>query len=63
MDDGDSADTEPCPNCGKQIYEDGEFCPHCGSVISGTGARRRTPLWIVVGVILCAIAMLVLCLR
>ena len=63
MDDSDSTDTEPCPVCGKQIYEQAQVCPQCGNLVSLGHKRYRKPLWIVVGVILCLILALFICLR
>lgn len=30
----------PCPECGKQVYEEAEQCPYCGSYI--IDANRQT---------------------
>jgi predicted nucleic acid-binding Zn ribbon protein len=63
VDDSDSTDTEPCPICGKLIYEQAQTCQHCGNFVSLGHTRNRKPLWIVVGVILCIILALLICLR
>ena len=53
VDHDELADTEPCPYCGREIYEQAEACPHCGKYISQEGSLRRKPLWFVVSAILC----------
>ena len=63
VDDSESTDIESCPMCGKLIYEQAEVCPHCGNFISAEHARHRKPMWIVIGVILCLILALFICLR
>jgi predicted nucleic acid-binding Zn ribbon protein len=46
--DDDSADTDPCPHCGKPVYEQAEICPHCQSYISREHSLpRRKPIWII----------------
>ena len=50
-DDG-SVDTDPCPVCGKPVYEQAERCPHCGSYILEEDSTKRQPLWIIVGTLL-----------
>ncbi len=59
MGEDSSVDTEPCPYCRKPICEGAERCPHCGSYISIEDAPRRYPRWIIVGVVLCLLAVLV----
>jgi predicted nucleic acid-binding Zn ribbon protein len=63
MNDSHSTDTEACPVCGKMIYEQAQSCPHCGNLISTEHRRHRKPMWIVIGVILCLILALFICLR
>jgi predicted nucleic acid-binding Zn ribbon protein len=59
-DDEDSVDTDPCPNCGKPVYEQAEICPHCRKYISGEDSRSpRKPIWIILGAIISLIAILV----
>lgn len=59
-DGGDSVDTEPCPFCGKPIYEQAQVCPHCGNYICIEDVRSsRKPLWFIIGAIV-AIAVVVL---
>jgi hypothetical protein len=50
--DEDVVDTEPCPHCGRPVYEQAQLCPHCGNYISLSAAPQRRPMWIVIGVIL-----------
>lgn len=39
-------DEEPCPACGKNVYEGVPKCPHCGEWIDGTTeADRRSLRW------------------
>ena len=40
--DDDGVDVEPCPNCGRGVYEEAERCPYCGEWIE-TGAGRTLP--------------------
>ena len=48
-----SDDTEPCPYCGKPVYEGAERCPHCENYITAEDGRGRPrPWWFVVGMIL-----------
>ena len=52
--------TEPCPNCGEEVYDDAERCPHCGHYISDEDERRSAkPWWVILGALLClAVAVL-----
>ncbi len=45
-------DTEPCPYCGKPIYEGSERCPHCENYISEEDAPTGKPAWIIVGTVI-----------
>jgi predicted nucleic acid-binding Zn ribbon protein len=58
VEDSDPPDTEPCPYCGRSIYEHAEFCPHCGKYISTEDAPARKSLWIVIGVVIALAAIL-----
>jgi predicted nucleic acid-binding Zn ribbon protein len=59
-DDEDSVDTDPCPHCGKPVYEQAEACPNCGKYISREDSfSPRKPMWIIFGAIICLIAILV----
>jgi len=62
-DDAEFAQTRPCPECGRAIYEDAEVCPHCGSYISPKETASRKPLWILIGVGVCLIVILIAWLR
>jgi predicted nucleic acid-binding Zn ribbon protein len=58
--DEDSVDTDPCPYCGKPVYEQAEVCPHCGKYISREESLPpRKPIWIILGAIFTLIAFLV----
>jgi len=48
----DSVETEPCPYCGKAVFEQAERCPNCGSYISADDSGGRRPLWVVAGVVI-----------
>ena len=61
---GRGEETGYCPACGAEIWDLVDFCPKCHESLPG-GAARRPPLeehfrrkWIVLVVILMAIAML-----
>ena len=49
--DDDLAETLPCPECGREIYEDSPTCPHCGCYVTFTNSlwSGRSLLWIVLG--------------
>lgn len=50
-------DTDPCPHCGQEVYEDAERCPHCGNYITDEDAPpSRKPWWIVLCALLCLYA-------
>jgi hypothetical protein len=56
--DSDDASTIPCPYCQREIYEDSPRCPHCGQYISEDDIPSRPkPWWIILGVLLCLLAM------
>jgi hypothetical protein len=48
-------DTVPCPNCGRQIYDDAERCPYCENYITeeDTPPSARKPWWLILGVLAC----------
>jgi uncharacterized OB-fold protein len=54
-----SADTSPCPHCGRDVYEHAERCPYCGQYISDEETPRRRAWWIVAAAVV-TIAALVL---
>ncbi|MBI2920713.1 MAG: zinc-ribbon domain-containing protein [Planctomycetes bacterium] len=38
--------TQPCPECGREIYDDAERCPHCGHYVTREeGSGPGWPLW------------------
>ena len=39
--DGESVDTQTCPRCGKEVYEQAEQCPHCREYISEEERSER----------------------
>ncbi|MFO0954309.1 MAG: zinc-ribbon domain-containing protein [Isosphaeraceae bacterium] len=55
----DDDPTAPCPNCGRDIYDDAEWCPHCGKYLSREefGSSKR-PWWFVASVVVCLIIIL-----
>jgi hypothetical protein len=54
-DDGEE-ETMPCPNCGKEIYEDAEFCPYCKNYVELKAAGGSKHLWWVALVVLVVVA-------
>ena len=49
--------TVPCPYCGREIYEDAPQCPYCQQyIVDDDAAPSRKPWWIVIGVLLCILA-------
>jgi predicted nucleic acid-binding Zn ribbon protein len=58
--DDDSADTEPCPHCGRPVYDSSQRCPHCGDYISPEHAPWRQSLWIILTAIICLIVIIVI---
>jgi predicted nucleic acid-binding Zn ribbon protein len=57
--DDSPADTEPCPFCGKPVYEDAEVCPKCGQYISQEASSPKKPLWIILTVGVCVAVILI----
>jgi predicted nucleic acid-binding Zn ribbon protein len=49
----DEETTEPCPHCGKPVYDDAERCPSCSWYLSREDAPVRKPWWVVLGVLAC----------
>lgn len=42
----DESDTEPCPECGEEIYEDSDQCPKCGADVAlGSNVWSGRPWW------------------
>jgi len=49
IDDDDSSEVVPCPECGADVYEDAEQCPTCGQyIVHSTSPWRGKPWWWVV---------------
>lgn len=40
----EDSQTQPCPYCGEDVYEEAERCPYCGRDLSQAGSR--TPRWV-----------------
>jgi hypothetical protein len=51
--DFDDGETDPCPHCGEDVYDDAERCPHCGRYLSREDAPWSKPWWLVLGVVTC----------
>lgn len=59
--DGEDSAVEPCPYCGKDVYEGAELCPHCKNYISEDdspppNAVGRFPRWLVIVIVLALVA-------
>ena len=55
--------TEPCPECGRAVYDDAERCPHCGHYVTREEASGPGwPLWmkIAAGLALTGVALWIL---
>ena len=52
-DDGGVTITEPCPECGAEVYEDTPRCPACGNYITHRASvwSGRPGWWILLGVV------------
>lgn len=47
--DTDESETDACPHCGYEIYEDAERCPECGLYVSELeDSGPDKPTWVVV---------------
>jgi len=53
--DDNATPTDPCPHCGRSVYESAEFCHHCGKYISQEDAPPRQPWWYSFGVLFCVV--------
>ena len=51
--DDDSPELLPCPNCGKEIYEESERCPYCGEYVTFSNSlwSGKPTWWIVLGIV------------
>ncbi len=59
--DDESIETEPCPHCGKPVFEQAEVCTHCRSFISREDSLpRRKPIWFILTVFIIVIAVVTL---
>lgn len=46
----------PCPHCGEAVLPTAPLCPNCGAVLqAGTGRRRNSGLWVLLGGLLAAV--------
>ncbi len=52
-DDGEDDPTEPCPYCGRPVYDDSPRCPSCERYLSREDRPWSKPAWIVAGVVIC----------
>lgn len=58
-DDGDElSEGEPCPYCGKLLYETADICPHCRSFVSFEDTSLRRPTWVRFGMVLLVLVLL-----
>jgi len=58
-DDDESAETQACPRCGREVYEDAERCAYCGHYISEeepTGMAGK-PMWFKLGLVVLVLAL------
>jgi predicted nucleic acid-binding Zn ribbon protein len=55
--DDDVSATVPCPNCGRDVYEDADQCPHCGEYITPSASPGR-PTWLIIAAILALLGVL-----
>jgi predicted nucleic acid-binding Zn ribbon protein len=59
-DDDAGGDTEPCPFCGKLIWDNADLCSHCGNFVAfPEQAPRERPIWFWIALVL---AFVVICL-
>lgn len=56
-DEDEEAETRPCPRCHRPVYVEAHACPYCGAAILANG-RGRKPLWMMLVVAACVIAMI-----
>ena len=61
--DVDEGEQVRCPSCGAWVYEDAGICPKCGNYFTEEDVAGRTPVWIVVGVIVCLAVVVLMWLR
>ncbi|MEM8757713.1 MAG: zinc-ribbon domain-containing protein [Planctomycetota bacterium] len=52
-------DTEGCPSCGTEVYDEATVCPVCGELLTGE-TNKTKPLTIIVVVIVLAAFVLIL---
>ena len=51
--------SDPCPFCGKAVFEDAEICPHCRNFITRHDTTKRAPIR-TLGLIVLILSMLVI---
>lgn len=62
-DDDSDTETQPCPACGADVYEEADQCPMCGEYIIDSGVSLAgRPLWFAILGLLGVIAVIVACL-
>ena len=54
------SETEPCPNCGKPVYEHAQICHHCGKYIGLQDSPRPKPLWLILAAVGTVVGIIVL---
>jgi hypothetical protein len=58
--DDDGEDTQPCPFCGKEIWEKADLCSHCGNFVAFPEVTvHHRPVWFWIALVL---AIVVVCL-
>jgi len=58
MDEEGAPETMPCPYCKGEVHEEAEICHHCGKYISRETSPIGTPVWLIMGAIVCLIIVL-----
>lgn len=52
------SETDPCPKCGAQVYEDTIRCPRCGTYLNEDEFAPHIPQWVWIGLALALIVVL-----
>jgi predicted nucleic acid-binding Zn ribbon protein len=56
--DEEGDETDPCPACGKPIYEDSIRCPHCGEYVHLEHAPSPQATWFWIALLLALVIVL-----
>ena len=56
-DDADAQDTQPCPFCGREIWEKADLCPHCGNFVAFPEMPTGRPMWFWIALVLAFVVM------